>query len=331
MRYMLLLLLPLLLAAEPIKYPKPKRTDSDEPIAKEYSALKAASYLDAVGVNWTRERRCVTCHTNMPTLMARPLLAGDAGWKEIRGLFENEAKNWAKGVKPRGEAYVVATAAGLVFSDLPTGKLSEASKQALAKMWEVQKPTGEWNWLKCDWPPLEHDDYYGAVLAATVVGMAPENYRSTPEAVAGLNKLKTYFQKVPPPDLHHKAHLLWAATKIAGLMTEAEMQQTITELKQLQRVDGGWSLPSLGKYQRRDKTPNDQNAPSDGYATGYVMVILKQAGVPASDASIQKGIGWLKSHQRDSGRWFTRSLNNDRDHYIANAGTAFALMALEGT
>jgi squalene-hopene/tetraprenyl-beta-curcumene cyclase len=324
----LVLLVPLLAnAAEPITYPKPKTTNADEAIAKVYSSQKAASYLDAVGVNWTRERRCVTCHTNMPYLMARPLLKGDDGWQEVRKFLADDVKKWQTGAKPRGDAYVVATAAGLVFTDIPTGKLSEESKQALSKMWAVQRKTGEWSWLKCDWPPLEHDDYYGAVLAATIVAYAPENYAASKDAEAGLAKLKEYFKKTPAPDLHHKAHLLWAATKLDGLMTAEEKNQTIAELKKLQRDDGGWSLPSLGKYLRRDKSPNELSAPSDGYATGYVTYILKQAA--PSDASITKGINWLKQNQRESGRWFTRSLNNDRDHYIANAGSAFAIMALE--
>jgi squalene-hopene/tetraprenyl-beta-curcumene cyclase len=48
----------------------------------------------------------------------------------------------------------------------------------------------------------------------------------------------------------------------------------------------------------------------------------------AKDEAIQSGVSWLKTHQRASGRWFTRSLNADRAHYITNAGTAYALMAL---
>jgi squalene-hopene/tetraprenyl-beta-curcumene cyclase len=317
-------------SAEPTTYPKPKPTNAEEAIAKVYSPQKAGSYLDSVGVNWTRERRCVTCHTNMPYLMARPLLQGDDGWKEVRQFLVADVKKWETGAKPRGEAYVVATAAGLVFTDIPKGKLSAESKQALAKMWSVQRKTGEWSWLKCDWPPLEHDDYYGAVLAATIVAYAPEKYSASPEAQEGLKRLKEYLSKTPAPDLHHKAHLLWASVKLDGLMTPEVKNQTIAELKKLQREDGGWSLPSLGRYMRRDKSPNEANAPSDGYATGYVTYILKQAGVVPTDPSITKGIAWLKNNQRESGRWFTRSLNNDRDHFIANAGSAFAVMALEG-
>jgi len=50
--------------------------------------------------------------------------------------------------------------------------------------------------------------------------------------------------------------------------------------------------------------------------------------VPAADPAIQRGLDWLKANQRASGRWFTRSLNDDKDHYITDAGTCYAVMAL---
>ena len=56
--------------------------------------------------------------------------------------------------------------------------------------------------------------------------------------------------------------------------------------------------------------------------------MLRRAGLPAKDGRIQKGVAWLKANQRESGRWFTRSLNYDGKHFITHAGTAFALMAL---
>jgi squalene-hopene/tetraprenyl-beta-curcumene cyclase len=84
----------------------------------------------------------------------------------------------------------------------------------------------------------------------------------------------------------------------------------------------------LGAYSRRDKTPNDSNAASDGYATGLAVYVLRKAGVPQDDPAVRSGVAWLKANQRESGRWFTRSLNNDKAHYITNAGTAFAVMAL---
>jgi squalene-hopene/tetraprenyl-beta-curcumene cyclase len=312
-------------------FPKPAPPKSDEPVAKAFSAAKAAEFLDGVAVNWTRERKCITCHTNMPYLMVRPLLPGDEGWKEVLSFLEKDVVSWSSGGKPRGDAYVVATAFALAFHDAQTGgQLHATTRQALDRMFEVQQKTGEWNWLKCDWPPLEHDDYYGAALAALAVGMAPGDYAKTDKAKVGIEKLRAYFQKTPPPDLHHTAMLLWASTKLDGLMTAEHQQQAIAALKAKQRADGGWCLPSLGNYSRRDeaKTPNDPNAASDGYGTGFVSYVLLEAGVPANDPAIRRAVKWLKANQRVSGRWFTRSLNTDSAHYISNAGTAFCVLAL---
>lgn len=319
----------LIAGAVPFDVPKPAPTKADEPLAKQFSAAKAGEYLDGVGVNWTRTHKCITCHTNMPYLTARPLLSGNDGWKEVRAFLEKDVESWSNGGKPRGDAYVVATAFALAFNDAQqTGKLHSTSRAALDRMFDVQQKTGEWKWLKCDWPPLEHDDYYGATLAALAAGIAPDNYAATDRAKAGIEKLKTYFAKTPPPDLHHTAMLLWASTKLPGLMTENERKRAVVALLAKQQKDGGWSLPSLGQYKRHDKTANDPAAQCDGYGTGFVTFVLLQSGAKPTDPAITSAVKWLKTYQRESGRWFTRSLSNDKAHYIANAGCAFCVLAL---
>jgi squalene-hopene/tetraprenyl-beta-curcumene cyclase len=321
----------------PAEVVKPTPNRKDEPLAKKFSPARAAEFLDSVGVTWTRERKCGTCHTNYPYLMARPALIAKgktaAGYDEVRTFFEDRVAGWdsgKEGAKPRWDAEVVATAVVLAFTDAQTtGKLHPLTRQALDRMWTVQAPDGGWTWLKCGWPPFEHDDYYGAVFAGVGVGIAPDNYAQTDKAKAGLAKLRDYFQKTPPPDLHHKTLLLWAARKVDGLMTKDEQAATVKELRSRQREDGGWSLPVLGDWKRRDGSANDKKAPSDGYATGLVVYVLRQAGVPADDKAVQRGVAWLKANQRESGRWFTFSLNNDRAHYITNAGSAYAVLALQ--
>ena len=41
--------------------------------------------------------------------------------------------------------------------------------------------------------------------------------------------------------------------------------------------------------------------------TGLAVLVLREAGVPANDPRLQKGVQWLLTNQRESGRWWTRS------------------------
>jgi squalene-hopene/tetraprenyl-beta-curcumene cyclase len=194
-------------------------------------------------------------------------------------------------------------------------------------MWTLQRPDGGWDWIKCNWPPMENDDHYGVTLAALAVGVAPEGYAKTAAAQKGLAGIRAYLDKNPPRNLHHRAMILWTATYLDEFMPADERAATTRELVAKQRPDGGWNSASLGDWKRGDKKEQDFET-SDGYATGFVIYVLRRAGVPAHDAALQKGIGWLKSNQRESGRWFTRSLNRDNKHYLTHVGTAFAVMAL---
>jgi squalene-hopene/tetraprenyl-beta-curcumene cyclase len=316
-------------------FPKPAPNSPDEPKAEKLSLEKAAEFLDGAAVSWTQQRKCGTCHTNYAFLMARPLLKEKptAAQDEVRKFFEDRITNWDRGQKgdaPRWDTEVVATAATLALHDAQsTGKLHPLTRRALDRMWTLQRPDGTWNWIKCNWPPTEHDDYYGAVYAALGVGMAPNGYAQTEPARQGLDRLRKYFKANPPPSLHHKAMLLWTSLKVDGLMSPKMREAAVKELLAVQRPDGGWSLPSLGDWSGFDERPNDRKAPSDGYGTGFVVFILRQSGLPADHDQVRRGADWLRGNQRQSGRWFTRSLNTDNYHFITHAGTAYAVMALK--
>lgn len=308
----------------------PAPNSPDEPLAQQLSLAKAAEFLDQASLRWTTERKCGTCHTNYAYMMARPSLAQvSEPLPQIRKFFEDRAAHWET-AKPRWPTEVVATAAALAFNDsVTTGRLHPLSRKALDWMWTVQKEDGSWDWLKCDWPPQEADDYYGVCIAALGTGVAPDGYAETSAAKAGLAKIRTYFQTHQPPSLHHEAMLAWASLRVEGLMTQAQRDAAAARLLALQRDDGGWNLSSLGDWKRRDGKPNDKLAsPSDGYGTGFVIYLARQLATPADHPQLQRGVAWLKTHQRASGRWFTRSLTNDKYHFITHAGTAYAVMAL---
>lgn len=321
---------------------------ANEPLAKEFSLKKSAEFLDNVAGAWTRQNQCGACHTNFPYLQARPALLDKNTpapvHDEIRKFFEDRVANhWDKketravvGRVPE----VVATAAYLAMNDAQTtGKLHPLTRQALDRMWTLQLKNGGWDWYyrpwsSLSWPPMldtrsPGGHYYGATLAAVGVASASDHYAQSDQAKAGLEKLRLYFKNNPPPSLHDKAMLFWAAQKLDGLMTQAEKGATIKELFALQNEDGGWSLAGVGNYLiRHDGSAIDRKV-SDGYGTGYVIYILRQANIPASDQRIQRGVAWLKTHQRASGRWFTQSVNDYRNHAVTNTGTCYAVLALK--
>jgi squalene-hopene/tetraprenyl-beta-curcumene cyclase len=59
-----------------------------------------------------------------------------------------------------------------------------------------------------------------------------------------------------------------------------------------------------------------------------VTWVLLQTGRTASDPVIAKSVNWLKTNQRESGRWFTRSPNQDTYHFVTHIGTVYSAMAL---
>jgi squalene-hopene/tetraprenyl-beta-curcumene cyclase len=300
-----------------------------EPLAKQFSLDRAAEFLDTASLHWQNKQGCFTCHTNYAYLYARPLLNAKApAHGTIRQALEEMVTVRWQEKGPRWPAEVVASAAALAFNDAhTTGKLHPTTKTALDRMWTLQRPDGGWDWIKCNWPPMENDDHYGVTLAALAVGVAPEDYAKSEVAQNGLAQLRAYLTKNPPQNLHHRAMTLWAATYVKELMADDACQATIKELRAKQRPDGGWNSASFGQWKRADKKEQDFET-SDGYATGFTIYVLRRAGVPAADPAIQKGLGWLLANQRESGRWFTRSLNRDNKHYLSHAGSAFAVMAL---
>lgn len=319
-------------AAEPVASARaayPGANTASEPLARKFSLVKAVSFLDFTALAWQKQRRCVACHTDAAYLMSRPLVgATSQAHRKVRTFAEKLVNERWKTKGPRSDVEVVVVAAMLAANDAKaTGKLHPATRKALDRIWTIQRKDGGWDWVKCGWPPMESDDHYGATLAAIAVGVAPDGYVKTEKARTGMKHIRRYLSANPPSSLHNKGMLLWADSLCGGLVSAKQRKAWVGELAALQKPDGGWALAALGKWKRADGQKQD-TVNSDGYGTAFVVYVLRQAGIPASDARLKRGIAWLKSNQRASGRWFTRSLNRDGKHYISHAGTAMAVMAI---
>jgi len=337
----------------------------------------AASYLDQREVAWRgwipaeqdHDTFCIACHTAIPYALARPALRkmlAEGGlsvdesklvdnvtkrvklWSDIGSFYGGENAARSRGTESVLNALILAS------YDAQNGHLSDSTRTAFHDMWALQKVEGDdrgtWSWLQFGMEPFEAKDspYYGACLSAIAVGLAPENYRSAPEIRENLRMLREYLdRKYETQSTINHAVLLWASTKLPGLVQPERQKSIINELWDDQHADGGWDLPSLAfprdgslhsfvrKRLRSDFTL--QESRSDGYATALITFSLEQAGIPRTDPRLSHGLSWLAHNQdRAEGLWPSASVNLHRDpssnigRFMDDAATGFAVLALSG-
>jgi squalene-hopene/tetraprenyl-beta-curcumene cyclase len=337
----------------------------------------AAAYLDRrIGwwMGWANSARdqgtfCFSCHTAVPYALARPKLSAALAqrtpspeeskliadvrrrvrlWNETLPFYTDQRYGTGKAAQSRGTEAVLS-ALMLAYDDAGSGRLSSDTVAAFDHMWAEQLASGEnqgaWSWLDFDLAPWEVPDaqYYGAALAALAVGVAPESYQSRPQIQDQLRQLRAYLvREYPVQSLHNRLVVLWASTKLGGLLDNGERRSLIVEALRAQNQDGGWSLSRLlTESSKRGALLRDPE--SDGYATGLVTLVLEQAAAPGAAAQVRRGRTWLVRNQDGHGGpwirgregfWVTHSLNKHRNpwsnvgRFMSDAATAYAVLAL---
>jgi squalene-hopene/tetraprenyl-beta-curcumene cyclase len=353
--------------------PTPKVSNSWDPKA-------AAAYLDYRAgwwMDWTGSARdhgtfCISCHTALPYALSRPALrpalaeqgptAGEHRlidnvtkrvrlWKDI-GPYYSDPGYDGTAAGSRGTESVL-NALILASHDAQSGRLSDDTLAAFDNMWALQQTTGEsrgsWLWLQFDQEPWEAKDspYYGAALAAMAVGIAPENYGSRLEIQHNLQLLREYLSRESAAQSTiNRVFLLWASTKLPGLLQPEQQKAIVNEVLGKQQADGGWRLASLtwrwngwslhglvNMWLREDGTPMEGK--SDGVATGLITLALQEVGVPRDNAQLKHGLSWLMSNQNAAeGFWPASSVNkrrhmsSDTGRFMSDAASAYAVLAL---
>ena len=354
--------------------------------AERWDAAAAAKYLDARMDTWWAnakvlktgdgEQRCISCHTAVPYVLARPALRKMLGEKtptahETRILETVNARiasigneqpyydnNEDKKTESRG-AEAVINAFVLAGRDVGMKEInpSPITTTAMARLWEVQRADGAWDWLNFGLEPYEAPDavFHGATLAAFAAGSPSGSKASrTPAGLAGTDRLRAYLKaNLASQRLFNKAWALIAASQF-NYLTSPERVAIVKELEAAQRADGGWSMTDLGAWRWGKKdapfaapgtTDTALLSAADGYATGLVIYAMRQSGAPNGPA-IARGQRWLREHQvaevagdASWAPWRAHSLNYDREHggpkgepwrrmFMSDLATAFSVLAL---
>ena len=332
-----------------------------------WDAAAAAEYLDGRQewwMNWSvadrdHDTSCISCHTALPYALARPALRkalGETGptssetellndvgervelWNEVDPYYPDQRLGLPKTSESRGTEAIL-NALVLASRDARQGELTSDTRRAFDNLWKLQFTRGEgagaWAWLRFGLAPWESDGaaYFGAALAAIAVGVAPDDYAASTDIQEPLALLRAYLQEdAESRSPYDRVMLLWAASELSDVLTIDRAESILAGVMRLQNADGGWSLASLGPWERQDGLPPDTI--SDGYATGLIAFVLQRSGVSPVQDNLSRALAWLVQNQRPGGQWPASSLNKERDptsdrgRFMADAATAFAVLAL---
>jgi hypothetical protein len=332
-------------------------------LCADWSPQLAAQYLDSRQKDWfawpvanTSGVPCLSCHTGMTYLMARPALRHSLGERErttyetglLNSLKSRIDKKDAKALYPKSKGTYADQATGvesvlaalLLATENDGGKLSADAEKAFERMWSLQiregKSKGAWDWYSLNLDPWETPDsvFYGAALAAIAAGSAPADYRARPEIRDHISTLVAFLQtEQSAQPLHNRLMLVWASTKLPSLLTDAKRAAIAGEISRKQQPDGGWTMESLGAWAKHEDAP--PAAGSNSYATALAALTLERAGVARDNPSLRKALDWLKSHQDSKlGYWTADSMNkkyepdSNQIRFMQDAATGFAALAL---
>jgi squalene-hopene/tetraprenyl-beta-curcumene cyclase len=317
----------------------------------------AAEYLDSRQREWfawpvakAPGGTCLSCHTGMTYLFARPALRRALGESRptpyetglLDALRARVDKKEARELFPAFAKEPTASQAVGVESILSALFLAsdDAGRQAFDRMWSLQnqdgKTKGAWAWFSLKLDPWEMPDsqFYGAALAVLATGTAPAEYRNGPEIREKVASLTAYLRREQQAQpLHNRLMLLWASTALRETLPENLRQSIINEAWRTQQADGGWTIESLGPWDKHAAAPGSTG--SNAYATGFVAFVLEKAMGARADARLARALEWLKSHQdRRFGYWAAESMNKVYEpdsmevKFMRDAATSFAALAL---
>ena len=355
--------------------------------AEGWDTAAAASYLDArMDAWWAKakplktgdaEVKCLSCHTAVPYRGPPGAAHRDGAGRAHRARGANSRdgaaaraarRHPAAGPRPhrRQEGGVARRRGGVerggahAYDTLGrSGMGSDASRAAIARLWEVQRADGAWDWLNFGLEPYEANDavFHGATLAAIAAGTSAGRHASQDATgKAGVERLQRYLRTTSRRSASStRPGRSWRRHGCPASSTPHRPTRSSASWSRRSALDGGWSMADLGPWRWTKAAapyapPGTTDAAllgaSDGYATGLALHAMKHSGVGRPRPGHAKGIAWLVANQK-AGKpddpswapWRAHSLNFDREHggekgepwrrmFMSDLATAFAVLAL---
>ncbi len=301
-------ILPLLsLSPATAKSEQPKHSEK-----KVRSAIeRSIPYLEQKGVEWMREKKCVSCHRigNMVWTLSEARKYGFSTSEKLDGWIDWSLAASMK-TNDKGKIVGLGNKEGVAQLVLGLNDLDEEKRQGLVDLLKQdQESNGSWKaggQLPAQKrPPAETKETSTMWIALALQNHAPAAFEKA------LDSLDTPLGKSTE----------WITLKLLLARQTKNLNEVkgFTEfLLKKQNGDGGWGWLT--------------NEQSDALATGMALYALRSVGSESHSTSILKAEQFLLSHQKKDGSWdvhSTKKKKRDSIEETANYwGTAWAILGL---
>jgi ankyrin repeat protein len=306
----------------------PRATAGGQPRTLREAVERSMPLLRGASSRVLSDGGCVACHAQPMTAMAAEL-ATARGWRVegvdtassqavvtlsagAQGLLQGQESGGA----PDTQLYI-----GIMMAaqNAPPSLTTDALVLYLAGK---QRQAGNWHGL-AGRAPIQDGDFSRTAMGIRVLAAYGIPARKV-EFAKRIERAASWLASQTPVSTEDRVMQLlglkWADAN--GRAREARPRELIAA----QRSDGGWAqTPYLA---------------SDAYATGQVLYALRETGVPATDAALQRGVAFLLRTQEGDGSWYVKSramkiqpyfesgFPHGHDQWISQSGTSWATMAL---
>lgn len=292
---------------------------------------KSLSLLQRTSASFFTEGGCVSCHAQNLTGMAVSV-ARASGFhvdeaaaaellKSVKLQWSSFEQVLLQRIDPPGaQDTIMYSVLQFAVDGVKPDRTIDAMVHNIAA---EQHPAGNWSTPGVARPPIEDGDFSRTAICLRALAAYTPPGRKT-EFDQRIQRAAAWLKSQTPATTEERSMQIlgqrWAGSPPSSL------RKSVADLIALQRADGGWSQTA--------------ELESDAYATGQVLYVMHEMGIPAVDAAYRRGVAYLLTTQRPDGSWhvasrapkfqpyFQSGFPYDHDQWISSAATAWSTMAL---
>lgn len=283
------------------------------------AATRAVRLIDRTSASFLTKRACVTCHTQ--TLSA--MVLRDARKVGIEIDEANFKRQYERAIEDLTGTRVDTKGYALWALDIGQYAPDDKTEAMVEYVLNIQKHHGTWT-TTVDRPPAEASHFttnYVALRGLNRYGNAKQKEAIATRATA----VKEWLESANAVDTEDQVFRLRLAHELK--LPSDRVDHFVQRLLSEQEADGGWG--------------QNRQMKSDAYATGSVLVALREAGgLSCQHSPWQRGLGYLLRTQKPDGSWhvvsrakpimeyFESGFPHGKDQFISAFATGWATEAL---